>query len=112
MHYSYPSSTFQQSLHGKAHTIFCHYTENHKLGLDSQTLNERIRVPALKNVQSLFFQKYLLIVEQIFGQLRVRLIRNPHDFIREKGLSPTISAPRVPFTQCGGKILNSGSFGV
>ena len=102
------AAAFKQSLGRQANAVFRYHPEDNEFRLISQSFYEFRGVPALEDVERLFFEMNLLVLKKDRGgSVAVASFGTVTTF--SVSASGTTAEPAVPLMQWGGNVLNSGS---
>ena len=84
----------EQAFCSTAHTIFRNDTKDKKLSIERETFQNLIGVGIIKDIKRLLFDENLLVVQQVVGQLDLRIIWHSTNSLRE-ALGDDLSAVRA-----------------
>ncbi len=80
----HPPLSLQQSLDCQTDAVFRHHSKHYKFRSVPQTFNQLVRMATLKDIQRLFLQDDLLILEKIFGQAGVGVVFHANEILRQR----------------------------
>ena len=75
--------SIEQAACSTAHAVFRNDTKNKKLRIERKIFKDFFGVRIIKDIQRLLFDENLLVVQQIVGQLELRIIWQSTNFLRE-----------------------------
>ena len=84
----------EQAFCSTAHAIFRNDTKNKKLSIERETFKNLFGVGIIKDIKRLLFDENLLVVQQVVGQLDLRIIWHSTNSLRE-ALGDDLSTARA-----------------